>query len=211
MNKQCEIVQDLLPLYVDGVCSKASTELVKEHLETCTDCRAIYEQMCSYASEMVLKQEKDGIIKRHEKNEKKKSRRNIILAMLLSFVACLGIILACMSFKPVTIDYGNSDIYSREDMDTAVELIKRRVDSWKGCKLYSVCYTDDGLSERELAYCNQIAEDKVVYTECMVFRASFRSPILGGYSWNANYVYDWTWYLARTENSDWELIMWGIP
>ena len=45
MSKQCEIVQDLLPLYVDGACSEASAEMIKEHLETCADCRAIYEQM----------------------------------------------------------------------------------------------------------------------------------------------------------------------
>ena len=33
MSKQCEIVQDLLPLYVDGACSEASAEMIKEHLE----------------------------------------------------------------------------------------------------------------------------------------------------------------------------------
>ena len=36
MNKQCEIVQDLLPLYVDGACSESSAEMVREHLESCT-------------------------------------------------------------------------------------------------------------------------------------------------------------------------------
>lgn len=35
-----EIIQDLLPLYHDGVCSDASRRAVEEHLKTCPDCRA---------------------------------------------------------------------------------------------------------------------------------------------------------------------------
>ena len=35
MDKQCEIVQDLLPLYVDSACSESSAAMVKEHMETC--------------------------------------------------------------------------------------------------------------------------------------------------------------------------------
>ena len=35
----CEVVQDLLPLYVDGALKRGSMELVKEHLKTCADCR----------------------------------------------------------------------------------------------------------------------------------------------------------------------------
>ena len=72
MSKQCEIVQDLLPLYVDGACSEASAEMIKEHLETCADCRAIYEQMCSHTNEDILQKEKDGVVKRHEKKRAKR-------------------------------------------------------------------------------------------------------------------------------------------
>lgn len=35
----CEVVQDLLPLYMDGCCSEQSKKIVEEHLEECTDCR----------------------------------------------------------------------------------------------------------------------------------------------------------------------------
>lgn len=35
-----DIVQDLLPLYHDGVCSDKSRAAVEEHLKTCEDCRA---------------------------------------------------------------------------------------------------------------------------------------------------------------------------
>lgn len=41
----CEVVQDLLPLYDDGICSEQSNELVEEHLEGCDSCTDIYKTM----------------------------------------------------------------------------------------------------------------------------------------------------------------------
>lgn len=40
-----DIVQDLLPLYHDGVCSDKSRAAVEEHLQTCQDCRKALEEM----------------------------------------------------------------------------------------------------------------------------------------------------------------------
>ena len=31
----CDVIQDILPLYCDDVCSKDSRELVEKHLEDC--------------------------------------------------------------------------------------------------------------------------------------------------------------------------------
>lgn len=45
MNVSCEVIQDLLPLYEDGVCSQASRALVEEHLRTCQDCAAVRKAM----------------------------------------------------------------------------------------------------------------------------------------------------------------------
>ncbi len=42
---KCSIIQDLLPLYVDGVVSVDTAQAVEEHLETCETCRKAYEQM----------------------------------------------------------------------------------------------------------------------------------------------------------------------
>ena len=40
MKIPCEIVQDLLPLYCDGVCSQESRQAVEAHLENCGKCSA---------------------------------------------------------------------------------------------------------------------------------------------------------------------------
>lgn len=124
MSKQCEIVRDILPLYVDGACSEASTEMIKEHLETCADCRAIYEQMCSHTNEDILQKEKDGVIARHEKTEKKKSRRRIVFVSV--FVASVCLVLCIMlHYFPVyrLVQFGPSvfsDYYSYDQITKAL-------------------------------------------------------------------------------------------
>lgn len=41
------MINDLLPLYIDGVCSEESKKLVEEHMKTCDSCRKTAEQMKS--------------------------------------------------------------------------------------------------------------------------------------------------------------------
>jgi predicted anti-sigma-YlaC factor YlaD len=45
MKVSCEIVKDLLPLYIDNICSKESSLLIEEHLKECDDCRRDMENM----------------------------------------------------------------------------------------------------------------------------------------------------------------------
>ncbi|MCM1143879.1 MAG: zf-HC2 domain-containing protein [Blautia sp.] len=40
-KKTCDIIRDLLPSYLDNICSETTKEYVKEHLETCEECREI--------------------------------------------------------------------------------------------------------------------------------------------------------------------------
>lgn len=45
MRNECDIVKDLLPLYAEGLTSKASNAFVEEHLKTCQDCPKILKQI----------------------------------------------------------------------------------------------------------------------------------------------------------------------
>ena len=42
---ECNVIRDLLPLYVDGCCSHESAELVKMHISTCPKCQHFLNQM----------------------------------------------------------------------------------------------------------------------------------------------------------------------
>lgn len=207
MNKQCQIVQDLLPLYVDSACSEASAEMVREHLAGCPDCRQLHERLCADTGEEMLKEEIGGVVARHDR----KAKRRGVAAVVVSVTLTVVLLFVCVRFRPVSIDYGTSALYSRQDMNEAIALIKETFYSWEGCRLYSISYTDDAFCRREVDYVNTLAPEGVTYAECIVFRMRFRSPIFGGGAWNANFTYDWSWYLARAENGEWELLTWGMP
>ncbi len=43
----CNIVKDLIPLYIDGCCSEESEKVVEEHINDCDDCKKLLEDMKS--------------------------------------------------------------------------------------------------------------------------------------------------------------------
>ena len=44
----------------------------------------------------------------------------------------------------VEIDYGTSSVYSKEEMDSAIEVIKKQFSSFKSCELHSLsCMSDE--------------------------------------------------------------------
>ena len=46
MKYSCNLIQDLLPLYHDDVCSEESKEIVKNHLSECLSCKDYYTSLC---------------------------------------------------------------------------------------------------------------------------------------------------------------------
>ena len=42
---KCSVIRDLLPLYIDEVCSEDTKKLVAEHLAECEECRKTLEKM----------------------------------------------------------------------------------------------------------------------------------------------------------------------
>jgi len=47
MNYNCGVIEDLLPLYVDGACSEESKAAIESHLVSCEECRKKLERMQS--------------------------------------------------------------------------------------------------------------------------------------------------------------------
>lgn len=41
----CNIVKDLIPLYIDGCCSNESVQAVEEHIGNCAECKTLLEDM----------------------------------------------------------------------------------------------------------------------------------------------------------------------
>lgn len=89
MKLSCEIVQDLLPLYEDGVCSPGSRAAVEEHLRTCRNCRRTMAINNMYVSqETAAPPDEEKIVKGI-----KKAKRRLFFT---NFTAILALLLVCI-------------------------------------------------------------------------------------------------------------------
>ena len=81
---KCTIIQDLLPLYCDGLASSDSSEEIEKHIADCEKCREVYENMKT--KEMNI-----DIPERDIKPLKKVKKRNLIkiIAAVMSTAAVL--------------------------------------------------------------------------------------------------------------------------
>ena len=110
----------------------------------------------------------------------------------------------------VRIDYGTTGIYTRDDMDAAIEAVKAAFADFKGCGLHALRYADDTCSSAENpAWMNSLGKHGP-YAQCICFKSDFRSPKNGGGAWTPDTEYtDWDWWLARTEGGAWEVLTGG--
>jgi len=202
MNRNCNIVRDLLPLYVEKMLSADSQAFVEEHLKDCEDCRKELESLKQGDSSVsMVKDHTDEAIpiKKVKKKLSKKKAITIITAVVLTLAA----VIVFTSVKPITVDYKNSDIYSQEEIKSAVECVKDDFKSLHGCKLYSLSYAGDEQVQRETAY---RLERESQYEEYILIDSVFRSPIFGGGGWNSDDIYTWHWILGRNAGGEWVVI-----
>ena len=73
MKMECEIIRDLLPLYVDDACSGSSREIIEDHLTECADCAAYLKQIRASEAEADLRAERELVIRGQAKRFKRRS------------------------------------------------------------------------------------------------------------------------------------------
>lgn len=90
MKISCEVMQDLLPLYADEVCTVATSELVNEHIAECEACKASLEHM-----KKIIPSDTQGIeenldldenLKKGIKKAKKKTRLTACITTIMVIV-----------------------------------------------------------------------------------------------------------------------------
>ena len=92
MKFQCEIIEDMLPLYKDGICSGASARMVEDHLKECPECSRKMEMLNNTAFEDMIMRERETVITSQSKYFKKRSAKigSIIAAVFaLPILICL--------------------------------------------------------------------------------------------------------------------------
>ena len=154
MKYTCDMIQDLLPLHLDGACSEESKKAIETHLSECSDCKEFYTAM----------READGMeIDTHSAEQerqkaasfqtvkKKLLRKQIITAA--TFVAILFVIVsATISILKCAIDvveYENNISVSMADGNLMGRLQGSRIYQMSGKR---VTITIEGREENYLFF-----------------------------------------------------------
>lgn len=94
----CEVIRDLLPSYIDEICSEETVKLVEEHFKGCQECRALAERMKK--EELSVEMNIDAI------NYMKKLKRHMLNKNLFSF----GILFCVMVVGMTAVLYRNGSV-----------------------------------------------------------------------------------------------------
>lgn len=87
---KCEIIRDLLPLYIDGLTSKESNQEIEKHLKNCEECQKYYQEMTGDIDifSVITNEEIEDVnlIKKIKKKNRKKALGIFVGAFVLSGV-----------------------------------------------------------------------------------------------------------------------------
>ena len=127
--------------------------------------------------------------------------KKIVCAMLcillvFSLSACGG------NVNEVNTHNVESEIYSEEDIASAIDTIKKSLRcNWNGCTLTEIYYAGDDSSKDHQDWADRNNADEVI-----VLLSSFDVDSSGGDgSLNPNSTYnDWKWILVRTNGGKWQ-------
>lgn len=137
MNEKqiCEIVNDLLPIYVDGDCSESSRLIVEEHVKTCKECRALLDAMRTSLELEIPKEKKEVPVERAlKKLHRKVWQRAIAIVVVLCMI--IGAIFGVSAYHAISdsgVSFANRDelkrnraileVWKNEGSETVVDML----------------------------------------------------------------------------------------
>lgn len=89
-NRDCKIVQDLLPNYIEGLTDEVTNEYIEEHIESCSECANALKAMSGEIKLEEFDQEKEI---NYLKGVRKRIKRTIAIVSLVVIMIAVGIVL----------------------------------------------------------------------------------------------------------------------
>ena len=100
MNRiTCDVIKDLIPSYLDGICSEASKELVEIHISECTDCRELLKEM--QETEFITQKSDIEQINHMRKVKFAFAKRNIVIVGILFAFVIAGMLMIMSQYGSV--------------------------------------------------------------------------------------------------------------
>ena len=100
-NQECDIISDLLPLYLEHKTSEETGEFIREHLQECESCRKSLWYMDTSYEELFAESKEKAMQKKESKKSTKKmlfgkAKGKLFVYGYLLFLMCVWIyIIAC--------------------------------------------------------------------------------------------------------------------
>ena len=143
----CDIIKDILPLYVDDVVSMDTRTMVEEHLAECEKCKKEAEAMSKAIKiplHKTVEKEQAEVLKNLKKTFKNKKIRISIISVLATAGVIAGVYSALVLPK-IYIPY--------EEKDFSVEIVDGNVyANYKGTKEYDGSVTINPTKEKKVAF-----------------------------------------------------------
>lgn len=112
MKYPCKLIQDLLPLYYDDICSEESKTVIEQHLLECKTCNEFYKSMCE-ADEIIINNSNVDI--ECQKAASFQSIKKKLLRKQMFIVAIAFVLLFVIAFSIVSVLKNTAQIISYED------------------------------------------------------------------------------------------------
>lgn len=230
MKNECNVVRDLLPLYIENMVSAETKEFVEAHLSKCPECNEIYFSMTATDEENITDEaaQRKILPLRLVKRMLWKKIVISIVASVLSIALLIGGGTLAYNIidkqnKNAEIDYGESEFYLIEDRQAGIDLvISEFVNSLDfGYDVKSVRFAGD---EECLDAWKEWNEDPdhvtqfEDYRDIMVIYLSMKTPVwTKSNAWQANIYYEDIKFVLM-KNKDlgkywrgWQMIWVSIP
>ena len=167
-KKECEIVQDLLPNYADGLLNPESKKVVEKHLSECEECK---ESLKLIQEDTKEKNNKEQIELDYLRKIRIKTRvKSVLIALTIIFL--IAIIIFLNNFIKVSsiMNKAEKTLQSNNFYKETTQILYDKSTSvtkeyYKDGKYKSVweIYTDEGVETKSIEYAN-INSDERIYT-----------------------------------------------
>ena len=122
---ECNIVKDLIPLYADELLSSDSVAFIQQHIETCPECRKVWERAKASLPEIKTQDsaaEKQVIQKALRKDRRKTIFKTIITTLLVLAIPVCYILQSMYSWGML---YSIETSYTSPDGNCTLDLVDR--------------------------------------------------------------------------------------
>lgn len=92
MKTKCSVIEDMIPLYKEGLCSNDTAEMVREHIEECENCRKLCEELAEphENKDTAVPDESKVFRKVNRKMKRSKLKIAILSVILLAVLGSIG-------------------------------------------------------------------------------------------------------------------------